>query len=397
MISCNTATISLNATANGSGIALGWLAPTLPSATPVSNPGSSTATGVFTLTATNLTTGCKTTYTVSTVIPNVVISTNPSTNSITCLTPTVQATATSTSTGVSYIWTNGVTTYTSNPLAITSPGTYTTTVLAPGGCSSQTVTTITANTNANAFISSTSTIIPCATNKLDLTAGGSGGPYTYRWVPGNPSFAGNPYPVSNAGTYTVVALNTVNGCTAVATYTVSKETLTAGFTANPKTGLMPLAVSFTNTSSNNADAYNWALGNSSTTYTTLNTSTIYELQGTYTVTLIAYKGFCSDTAQTEIVVDMVSFLIIPNVFTPNGDGRNDKFTLSAINIGDISMTIFDRWGLKMFDTSASGNLTWVGKTKGGTDVADGTYFYVIRAKGLDGKDFDFKGTVNIFR
>ena len=158
---------------------------------------------------------------------------------------------------------------------------------------------------------------------------------------------------------------------------------------------MPLSVNFTNTSYNGT-SYQWNLGNSVTT-TSVNANTVYQTQGTYTVQLIVTNGVCQDTATTLIVVDMVSFITIPNVFTPNGDGKNDLFSLHPINIGDISMTIFDRWGLKMFDTTSTGSLTWDGKTKGGTDVTDGTYFYIIKAKGLDGKDFEFKGSVNIFR
>jgi gliding motility-associated-like protein len=396
VVSCNTTTIALNATSQP-GVALGWLAPTLPTPSPVSNPGTSTAIGVYTLTATNLTTGCKRTYTVSTDIPNISVVTSPSTNSITCITPTVLATTTSTNGGVSVTWLSGAGTSTVNPYQIITPGTYTTIVTAPGGCTSQSLVTVTSNTLADVYVTSPTTIIPCYTNSLTLTANSSSPvPYTYSWVPGNPGFTGNPYTISTPGNYTVTAVNSVNGCVATTTYSVSKETVTAQFSANPTSGLMPLPVTLTNESIN-GDNYFWTLGNSNDIYTTTNAATTYDFQGTYTVTLIVTKGYCSDTASTNIIVDMVSFITIPNVFTPNGDGRNDIFSLHPINIGDISMTIFDRWGLKMYDTSSTGSLTWDGKTKGGADVADGTYFYIITAKGLDGKDFNFQGTVNIFR
>jgi len=66
-------------------------------------------------------------------------------------------------------------------------------------------------------------------------------------------------------------------------------------------------------------------------------------------------------------------------------------------MGEITFTVFDRWGLKMFDTTASGNVVWDGKNKGGAVVADGTYFYLIVAKGLDGKDYNLQGTINVFK
>lgn len=397
-VSCNTTTITLIANSQP-GVALGWLAPTLPNPSPVGNPGTSTAIGVYTLTATNLATGCKQTYTVSTDIPDISVTTNPTTNSITCNTPTVLATTTSTNGGVSITWLDGVGTSTVNPYGITAPGTYTTIVASPGGCTTQSVITITENKAADVNVSSITTTISCATGTLDLMANSSSaGNYTYNWTPATPSpFVGNVYNVSNAGSYTVTATNAVNGCTAQAVYAVTHESITAAFVPSPSTGLMPLPVTFSNTSSPNSLDYQWTLGNSSTTYTTVNAATVYQMQGTYTVTLIARNGVCYDTATKTIVVDMVSFITIPNVFTPNGDGINDIFSLNPINIGDISMTIFDRWGLKMYDTTTTGSLTWDGKTKAGAPVADGTYFYIINAKGLDGQDFNFQGSVNIFR
>ena len=397
-VSCNTSTIALNASSQP-GVALGWLAPTLPGATPVSNPGTSTAIGVFTLTATNLSTGCKQSYTVSTDIPQISVTTNPTTNSITCNTPTVLATTTSTNGGVSITWLNGTSTSTVNPYQIITPGTYTTIVSSPGGCTSQQTIAVTENKMSDVAVSSITTTISCATGTLDLLASSSpGGSYTYSWTPSNPApFIGDIYNVSNAGTYTVVATNAVNGCTSQAVYSVTHETVTASFVASPNTGLMPLPVTFSNTSSPNSVEYTWTLGNSSTTYTTVNAATIYQMQGTYTVQLIARNGVCYDTTSQIIVVDLVSFITIPNVFTPNGDGVNDIFSLNPINIGDISMTIYDRWGLKMYDTTSTGSLTWDGKTKAGAPVADGTYFYIIQAKGLDGQDFNFQGSVNIFR
>ena len=90
-------------------------------------------------------------------------------------------------------------------------------------------------------------------------------------------------------------------------------------------------------------------------------------------------------------------LVVPNVFTPNGDNVNDVFTLDATGIGSISALIYDRWGLKMFETTDTGNIKWDGKTKSGALVSDGTYFYIIKATGLDGENYDLKGTVDVFK
>jgi gliding motility-associated-like protein len=393
---CNTGTINLNASSTA-GIALGWLSPTLPFPSPVSNPGSSTATGVFTLTATNLITGCKTTYTLQSLVPDLTVAVTPQ-MSITCTASTLQATATSSLAGVNFTWDNGVTTSTVNPYSITSGGTYTTTVSFPGGCSTESVITITTNTLVDVSISSSSTVVPCSTNSLTLNANSTvGGPYTYAWS--LPSGTGSSYNVSNAGTYTVIATNSINGCTATATQSVSHETITASFTADVYQGLMPLVVTFSNTSFNPSGpvAYTWSLGNTSTTYTTTSPSTVYNSQGTYMVILTATKGFCVDTAVRFIKVDLVSFLSVPNVFTPNGDGKNEIFILDCTNMGEINMIILDRWGLKMFESTDIGKMSWDGKNKGGSIVTDGTYFYIITAKGLDDKTYNLQNTINVFR
>ena len=48
-------------------------------------------------------------------------------------------------------------------------------------------------------------------------------------------------------------------------------------------------------------------------------------------------------------------------------------------------------------TTDKGNIAWDGKTQTGKDAPDGTYFYVITAKGKDGQNFDTKGTVSLYR
>lgn len=392
-LSCIGSIVNLNASST-SGVALGWLAPTSP-ANPVSNPGSSTATGIFTLTATNLSTGCKKTYTVESLVPNINVTTNTNNYILTCASKTIQATASSSTPSTTITWNYGVSSTTVNPLPISANGTYTTIASFVSGCSTQSIITITTNTAVGVNISSASTIIPCLTNSLTLTANPTtGGSYTYNWVPSSPTATNSIYSVIDAGTYTVNVLNTANGCTATATQAVTHETVVASFNANPYQGLMPLPVSFTNTSTNATD-YMWDLGNGMT-YTTTNAATVYNTQGNYPVVLTATKGFCVDTAVRIIKVDLVSFITVPNVFTPNGDGKNDVFTFDAINMGEIIFTVFDRWGIKVYESTTTGNVKWDGKNKGGSMVNEGTYFYIIKANGLDDVKHDSQGTINVF-
>jgi gliding motility-associated-like protein len=84
--------------------------------------------------------------------------------------------------------------------------------------------------------------------------------------------------------------------------------------------------------------------------------------------------------------------LIPNVFSPNGDGVNDVFVLPKICSGtDYSLQIFDRWGLVIYDTFLRNN-SWDGKTSQGEEAPTGTYFVIIKVNGKSFKQF-----IHLFR
>ena len=77
-----------------------------------------------------------------------------------------------------------------------------------------------------------------------------------------------------------------------------------------------------------------------------------------------------------------------NVFSPNGDGRNDVFypfyqansnqyeIAKQSNNLVYALKIYDRWGTLMFETTDY-STPWNGKTKGGNTADAGTYFYYV--------------------
>ena len=86
-----------------------------------------------------------------------------------------------------------------------------------------------------------------------------------------------------------------------------------------------------------------------------------------------------------------SEIIIPNVFSPNGDGFNDLFNASGTNIISLSLSIYNRWGTLLFQTNNK-NTGWNGRTTAGTECSDGTYFYLFE---IDGELY--KGTLTLLR
>ncbi|MEN8225073.1 MAG: gliding motility-associated C-terminal domain-containing protein [Bacteroidota bacterium] len=85
----------------------------------------------------------------------------------------------------------------------------------------------------------------------------------------------------------------------------------------------------------------------------------------------------------------------PNAFTPNGDGKNDEFTLKAENISNFKMYIYDRWGTMVFETSDISR-GWDGSHLGST-APTGTYVwlavYDIRLDDHSYQTKKIKGTV----
>ncbi|MEO6882711.1 MAG: gliding motility-associated C-terminal domain-containing protein [Bacteroidia bacterium] len=136
------------------------------------------------------------------------------------------------------------------------------------------------------------------------------------------------------------------------------------------------------------------------------TDTVYDLKlGTNNLLYACGKGFVqsiqldslcgSEPTSPPIVPTLQSSLIIPNVFSPNGDGKNDVFKVQSIGISTFDAKIFDRWGIQLFEWT-NPNIGWNGETKTG-NAPDGTYYYLINATGIDGKKYLEKGFVTLIR
>jgi gliding motility-associated-like protein len=110
---------------------------------------------------------------------------------------------------------------------------------------------------------------------------------------------------------------------------------------------------------------------------------------------------CRDTARLEIEIGNGSSIEIPNVFTPNGDQINDYFQVNAESLRSFEGKILNRWGNKMYEWTDWENKTtggWNGKINNtGQEAAPGVYYYIIKAEGLDGIKYDFKGFLHLFR
>lgn len=366
------------------------------------------APGTYTLTVTNTTNGCVNTDDVVVLIDTVRPMANAGSDMIrNCYNPTVNLDGTGSSSGanIMYSWSGNPTITNGNTSIPTiggsGAGNYTLTVTnTTNGCSSTDVAVVTSSftqPGANAGVLDTL----CSGKEMDLTGTTTTGD-VYYWTPTN---GGNIVSgdstltptVDAGGTYTLITTNTTSGCSETSNVFIHETFVSAIISADPTTGQMPLTVNFMNMGI--ADSSYWDFANGQTFGDTNNLSipspVIYETQGTYIVTLTSTNGQCSATTQILIEVIGTSFLIVPNVFTPNGDGSNDVFEFIFQNITELNCVIFNRWGKQVAEITAPDE-SWDGKI-GGADASDGTYFYILKAKGLDDVDYDLKGTVTLIR
>jgi gliding motility-associated-like protein len=172
----------------------------------------------------------------------------------------------------------------------------------------------------------------------------------------------------------------------------------ADFSSNLTNGFIPLTVQFTNNSIN-ATKYIWNF-ESNNTSTQTSPSYNFENVGNYNVVLTAFSKFgCIDTASLTIITDGDIIIQIPNVFTPNGDNLNDFFENKVNNfkfLKYLNGTIWNRWGQFIYEYQMPNGKWWDGKF-GGNDCQEGVYFYIIYAEGINGRKFNFHGTVTLIR
>ena len=110
---------------------------------------------------------------------------------------------------------------------------------------------------------------------------------------------------------------------------------------------------------------------------------------TYTVSAISANG-CKN--EDLIIVKVVKDFIVPNTFTPNNDGINDKWIIENLSLyPKFQIQVFDRYGQIVFESKNYSN--WDGKFKG-KPLPAGTYYYIID---LDGQRTTKKGYVTIVR
>jgi large repetitive protein len=350
---------------------------------------SNTANGTYTFTPAAGQCATTTTFTV-TVTPNVTPTFAFGTSLSVCAGGTVPGELPGTSNnGINGSWSPAV-------VSNTTSGTYTFTPTA-GQCATTATFTVTVNPIVTPTFSFGTTLTLCSGANAPALPGSSSNGITGSWSPATISN-------TNGGTYTFTPA--AGQCANTATLTVTVNPLPtvvvrsdtsvfdgAVVPATFFTGT-PAGVTFSWTNSNPAIGLPASGTGNVPSFTAINRGNDPIVA---TITVTASANGCTGAARTYriTVLPLNKDVFVPNVFSPNGDGKNDVLFVYGNYIDRLEMRIFNQWGQQVFFTN-SRNQGWDGTHKGKPQPV-GVYVYALRVFLSDGRSLNLKGSITLLR
>lgn len=267
-------------------------------------------------------------------------------------------------------------------IAFPGPGTYAITLVACNDIGCDTVTqqiTVDPIVPITVDLGNDTLICPGGAAMLDAGAGAS----AYTWsLDGSPIAGSGPTQLVTAGGLYSVVVQNDDGCQGSDTVLVSVlPALDPLFTHAVQ--VVPCgSTSVVFQAAGEAGQYLWDLGDGSVgSGGTL--AHFYDSAGTYLITLTVIDGPCDSTSSSLVEVPGSTVAgyapgPVPNVFTPNGDGRNDVFLPLGANSpsGCATLLIMNRWGQEMRG-EADAALGWNGATDDHDPAPDGVYYFIL--------------------
>jgi len=292
-----------------------------------------------------------------------------------------------------YEWSNG---YIGSTATGLTEGTYTVSVIDDHGCRDSTDITF---TNPPLFINDTTSIpVTCdaACNGVGTVISSGGVPeYTYLWDNGDTDSSS----FNLCPGWHYVTVTDANGCvdTLEVNVDISAEGLGVVAWADAYTVYNDESTTIYTIDGNNY-IYNWSPTETLNDYTLQNPIATPGVNTLYSVTVTDEYG-CKNIDTVLIKVKEIvcgePYIYVPNAFTPNDDGKNDRLYAYGDIIDELYFAIYDRWGELMFETediSKGWDGTYMGKK-----LDPAVFVYYIKAICRDKETFIKRGNVTLLR
>ncbi len=250
---------------------------------------------------------------------------------------------------------------------------------------------------ANINVNSTETITGgCnigAQGSIVINATGGIAPYTYS-INGGTFQTSNSFTGLTSGTKTITIKDSYCGIL-TKTVVVDVKASPYVYAGTDLTIVDGDAVTLQGNSTGTAASIAWTPNTTLTGANTFTPVATPRITTNYTLTVTEQNGCVSSD---NMVVTVIPYCVKPmNAFTPNGDGFNDKWlvTSGGACTKQVIAKVFNRYGELVYNNENYNN-DWDGTYKG-KPVADGTYYYVLQYRLINGNSIPMKGDVTILR
>jgi gliding motility-associated-like protein len=226
------------------------------------------------------------------------------------------------------------------------------------------------------------------TNEFRITVSGGVPPLNIQWSGGEVTENGLKMSTKNSGLF-ILTITDFAGCEYKESFEVEETDVVIDTDIESvgydQTGafLVGIPINFKNKSIGNIISYFWDFGDGNTS-SEINPTHSYQKPGEFEIILqaIDVNGCILEIKKKIKVIDY--FLVVPNVFSPNGDGVNDYYFPKFVNLEKLEFWILNKWGETIFYTEDINSQGWDGKVSG-EYAMPGNYVYRLKFETVDGR------------
>ena len=237
----------------------------------------------------------------------------------------------------------------------------------------------------------------------DITVSGGVPPYSINWSSGSVSIDDNTVMTAyENGTYTVLVTDSFGCQVETEIITDFDELGDASFDLS-SSGQIDCGISifnellFTNTSSGDYISVTWDFGDGSPLVTGDSVLYTYSHPGSYTITqTVEYSYGCIEVFTDEIDVTDGYDIVLPNAFSPNGDGMNDTIRPVYSCVNSIEMFIYDTFGSLIYYENNADLTGWNGILEG-REAENGNYLMVVKGISIYQQEINRQGVFTLLR